>query len=186
MRFLQGGNFLALLRAFLCALPALVIFSGGLAAAEESVSPDAPPALRDAIARLDAISPLDLTKVERTLGTKLALISTLPPVNFKYEADGVRLKDSVIERVDYRVGAGADHPKSYILVLDIQAGGTCISQSDVRALYHPSKTVADPHPERALSEIYLLDEASWGTLSFGFRVSDGRCLRSVVFDSKDD
>ena len=96
-----------------------------------------------------------------------------------FKSNRVKLLDGVvIENVDLRIKRVGPDPG--FLVLD--TGGSCVTIEDVR-LHYKNLRITDRPRGRSLEEVTShTTTLSWGTLSFGFKERNRKCLASVAFD----
>lgn len=100
-----------------------------------------------------------------------------------YEGQSVKLNEGVvIEKIDLRIGMEDGHPG--FLVLDL--GGECLGLDNVQAQFKSTKISQIPTGRSVDEATVHTSMHSWGTLSFGFREKDPKCLAYIAFDPREN
>ena len=136
--------------------------------------------LWQAIDSLVARMPFSVEGVEAVLPGRLSEDEQRSNDAFQFYKGNLIQLDSgvVIRNVDLRVRRAPPHPA--FLVLNLQ--GTCITLEVLRS-HHPTLHITGvPRGHSAEESTTHSLEAPWGRLSFGFKVSNPKCVDFVAFD----
>lgn len=136
--------------------------------------------LWQAVDALVARMPLSVERVEAVLPGRLSKDEQRSNDAFQfYTGNFIQLDSGVVIRtVDLRVRRSPPHPA--FLLLNLQ--GSCITLEVLRSHYpsvHITEVPRGHSDEESTTHSF---EAPWGRLSFGFKVSNPKCVDFVAFD----
>ena len=147
---------------------------------EESRSTNRSITLWQAVELLTQQVPLTKEKVEKVLSTTLLERDRNEYVIF-FRGKNIQLADQVIvQTVDLRVNH--NRPTPGFLVLDID--GACISLEHVRTHYGNLKITGIPRGQSLEEATAHTSELAWGSMSFGFKERNPKCLSWIAFEPK--